>query len=106
MPLYQPEGSVDPANLPMCSHDWFIQQGTAVLEASTTAASECLAKDSGIKGVPLLSSLNTLNFPFSFPLNFMHLIFKNLIPNLIKHYTRMFKDLDSGTEDYELPKDV
>jgi hypothetical protein len=106
VPLYRPEGSVDPANLPMRSHNRFIQQGTAVLEASTTAAGERLAKDSGIKGVPLLSSLGTLNFPFSFPLDFMHLIFENLIPNLIKHYTGTFKDLDSGAEDYELPKDV
>jgi hypothetical protein len=106
VPLYRLEGSIDPGNLPMRSHDRFIQQGTAVLEVATNAAAERLAKDSGIKGVPLLSSLNTLNFPFSFPLDFMHLIFENLIPNLVKHYTGTFKDLDSGVEDYELPKDV
>jgi hypothetical protein len=66
---------------------------------------ETLTKESGIKGIPLLSSLNTLNFPFSFPLNFMHLIFENLIPNLILHYTGTFEKLDSGTEDYKLPKE-
>jgi len=76
------------------------------LEATTTAAAERLAKDSGIKGIPLLASLNSLNFPFSFPLDFMHLIFENLIPNLVRHYTGTFKDLDSGIEDYELPKEV
>jgi hypothetical protein len=106
VPLYRPEGSVDPANLPMHSHDRFIQQGTAVLEVTTNTVAERLAKDSGIKGVPLLSSLNTLDFPFSFPLDFMHLIFENLVPNLVKHYTGTFKDLDSGVEDYELPKEV
>ena len=106
VPLYRPEGSVDPANLPMRSHERFIQQGTAVLEANTSTAAERLAKDSSIKGVPLLSSLNTLDFPFSFPLDFMHLIFENLIPNLVRHYTGTFKDLDSGNEDYELPKEV
>ena len=90
----------------MRSHDKFIEQGTAVLEASTNAEAERLTKDSGIKGVPLLTSLNSLNFPFSFPLNFMHLIFKNLIPNLIRHYTGTFKDLDSGIEDYQLSKEV
>ena len=105
VPLYRPDGSVDPTNLPMRSHDKFIKQGTSVLEASTNAAAEQLVKDSGIKGVPLLASLNTLNFPFSFPLDFMHLIFENLIPNLVKHYTGTFKDLDSGTEDYELLKE-
>lgn len=104
VPLYRPEGSVDPANLPMRSHNKFIEQGTSVLEAPTTATAEQLAKDSGIKGVSILASLNTLNFPFSFPLDFMHLIFENLIPNLVRHYTGTFKELNSGTEDYELSK--
>ena len=104
--LYQPEGSIDPANLPMCSHDKFIWQGTEVLEASTNAEAECLAKDSGIKGVPLLWFLNTLNFPFSFPFEFMHLIFENLFPNLVRHYTGTFKNLDSGIEDYGLMKEA
>ena len=90
----------------MCSHDRFIQQGTEVLEVSTTAEAEHLAKDSGIKGVPLLSSLNMLDFPLSFSLDFMHLFFKNLIPNLIKHYTGTFKDLDSGVKDYKLSKEA
>jgi hypothetical protein len=31
----------------------------------------------------------------------MHLIFENLIPNLLQHYTGDFKGLDSGTESYE-----
>ena len=106
VPLYRPEGSIDLVNLPMRSHDKFIQQGTEVLEASTSTAAERLAKDSGIKGVPLLSSLNTLNFPFSFPFEFIHLIFENLFPNLVRHYTRTFKNLNSGIKDYELMKEV
>ena len=106
VPLYRQEGSIDPANLPMRSHDKFIRQGMEVLEARTNAEAERLAKDSGIKGVPLLSSLNTLNFPFSFPFEFMHLIFENLFPNLVRHYTGTFKDLDSGVEDYELTNEV
>ena len=36
----------------------------------------------------------------------MHLIFENLIPNLVAHYTGTFKDLDSGVEDYKLSKEV
>lgn len=106
VPLYRPDGSVDPANLPMRSHDKFLKQGASVLEAPTNVAAERLAKDSGIKGVSLLASLNTLNFPFSFPLDFMHLIFENLIPNLVRHYTGTFKELDSGVEDYELSAEV
>jgi hypothetical protein len=36
----------------------------------------------------------------------MHLIFENLVPNLIRHYTGDFKGLDTGTESYDLPKSV
>ena len=36
----------------------------------------------------------------------MHLIFENLVPNLIWHYTGDFKGLNAGTESYELPKSV
>ena len=97
--LYWPEGSIDPANFPMHSHDKFIQQGMEVLEVRTNAEAKHLTKHSGIKGVPLLLSLNTLNFPFSFPFKFMYLIFKNLFPNLVRHYTGTFKDLNSGVED-------
>jgi hypothetical protein len=32
----------------------------------------------------------------------MHLIFENLIPNLVGHYTGTFKDLDCDTEHYVL----
>ena len=90
----------------MCSHDKFLKQGALVLEAPTNVAAKWLAKDSGIKGIPLLSSLNMLNFPFSFPLDFMHLIFENLIPNLIRQCTGTFKDLDSGIENYTLLSEV
>lgn len=35
-----------------------------------------------IKGLPLLTALTSLSFPLSFPYNFMHLIWYNLIVNL------------------------
>ena len=50
-----------------------------------------------IKGVPLLSLVSTLTLPTSFPLNF---IFKNLVPNLVAHYTSDFKGLDTSAEEY------
>ena len=53
-----------------------------------------------------MSLLGLIDLPHSFPFNFMHLIFENLIPNLIHHYTSDFKDLNCGTEDYQLPKSL
>ena len=46
------------------------------------------------------------SFPVSFPYNFMHLIWGNLIPNLILLWTRNFKDLDHDNEGYVLAPKV
>ena len=64
------------------------------------ATHEWLAKEHGIKGIPVLSSISSISFPFSFPFNFMHLIWENLIPNLIEFWTGEFKDLDYEGEGY------
>jgi len=58
----------------------------------------------GIKGIPLLSSLTSLSFPASFPYDFMHLIWANLIPNFILLWTGKFKDFEHQNEDYLLLK--
>ncbi|KAG8748748.1 hypothetical protein FRC12_013808 [Ceratobasidium sp. 428] len=36
----------------------------------------------------------------------MHLLFENLVPNMIKHWTGEFKKLDQGTGNYQLSKEV
>ena len=57
---------------------------------------EELAKAYGIKGVSILSALGSLRFPQSFPYDFMHLIWENLIPNLILFWTGCYKGMDEG----------
>jgi hypothetical protein len=105
VPLVRPDGSVSPADLPMRSHVMFIKQANQVLAAETINEAGELAKEYGIKGLSVLSGLGSLNFPLSFPFDFMHLIFENLIPNLVRHYTGTFKNLDCGIEDYQIPQD-
>jgi hypothetical protein len=70
--------------------------------AKSGAGANVLAKEYGIKGTPLLSYIHSLSFPLSFPYDFMHLIWENLIPNLILHWTGQFKGLDEGSEAYQL----
>jgi hypothetical protein len=96
----------DPQNLPMRTHDEFMAQAAEVEGQRTKAASERMAKQYGIKGVPMLSRLGSLSFPKSTPYDFMHLIFENLLPNLVAHWTGNFKGLDDGEEEYELAKTV
>jgi hypothetical protein len=59
----------------------------------------------GIKGVPLLSALGSLRFPQSFPYDFMHLVWENLIPNLILFWSGCYKGMDEG-QPYVLNPDI
>ena len=71
-------------------------QAKTVESAPTETQREELAKASGIKGVPLLSDLGSLRFPQSFPYDFMHLIWENLIPNLVLFWSGHYKGMDNG----------
>ena len=93
------DGSYNPSVLPLRDPKTFMKQAERVQSAPTAAESEWLATDRDIKGVPLLSGLCSLSFPTSFPYNFMHLIWTNLISNLILLWTSKFKDLDHDGED-------
>ena len=92
----------NPADLPSHSHADFLNTARAVQMATTTAQSNTLAKNSGIKGIPILSYLPSLFFPDSFPYDFMHLIFENVMKNLILLWTGQFKGLDEGSGNYHL----
>ena len=96
----------DPRNLPLRTHASFLAQAAAVDAAITNVNADHLAKTYGIKGRPLLSFLNSLSFPCCFPYDFMHLIWENLIKNLVLLWTGEFKGLDEGNESYELTRTV
>jgi len=77
-----------------------LEQESAVKTAPTNSACKELVKLYGTKGIPVLSSLSLLSFPSSFSFDFMHLIWENLIPNLILFWTGEFKDLDHLEKGY------
>jgi len=106
VPLHREEGACDPHALQYRDHHRFIRHTKEVIMAGTVTESNQLSREYGIKGLPCLFLLGSVSFPTSFPFDFMHLIFENLVPNLIRHYTGDFKGLDSGTESYDLPKSV
>lgn len=96
----------DPLALPSRTHTELLKQATEVETAITNAEADRLAKTYGIKGTPILSYLDSLAFPGSFPYDFMHLIWENLVKNLILHWTGEFKGLDDGTESYQLSQAI
>ena len=74
--------------------------------ALSNADVEDLAKKYGIKGIPVLSYIPSLNFPASFPYDFMHLIWENLVKNLVLHWMGKFKGLDDSNESYSFLKAI
>jgi hypothetical protein len=92
----------DPLDLPLRTHDEFLEQARKVQFAESSAAEDRLSKQYGIKGVPILSTLSSLFFPHSFPYDFMHLIYENVIKNLVLLWTGNYKGLDEGSGDYTL----
>ncbi|KAF7325517.1 hypothetical protein MKEN_00400800 [Mycena kentingensis (nom. inval.)] len=103
VPAHRPGGhSYDPGDLPLRTHDEFIDNAVAVDAAATDADAKRLAKDTGINGLPILATLSSLSFPASFGHDLMHLIPENLVKNLLDLWSGEFKNLDTGKEDYEL----
>ena len=96
----------DAHNLPMRSHEEILAQATEVQDAFTNTRAEELSKAYGINGISILFYLPSVSFPTCFPYDFMHLLWENLIPNLILLWSGNFKGLDQGTESYEIPKAV
>lgn len=100
-PLHRAEGpSVDPLSLPIRTHQDCLRTGLDVLHAPSENARSNLATMYGIKGVSLLARLPSVSIPASFPIDIMHLVWINLIPQLIHLWTGDFNELGSGTEKY------
>ena len=102
-PLHRSEGlSFDPLNLPIRTHAETLRQGYEVLQAPNDTARSNLATDCGVKGVSLLARLSSMSIPASFPVEIMHMVWINLIPQLAELWTRQFNGLDDGIESYAI----
>jgi Transposase family tnp2 len=96
----------DAYDLPLRTHSEMLAQGREVQLAATTTESNRLSKAYGVKGLPILSYLTSVSLPRSFPYDFMHLLWENVIPNLVLLWTGDFKGVDEGCESYKLRKVV
>ena len=108
------QGSTDPsivkiydgAALPLRGHEEIRTQGEHVEATLVKSRREALAKEYGVKGVSILFNLSSLTFPTCFPYDFMHLIWENVIKNLILLWTGDFKGLDEGSGCYQIDTTV
>ncbi|QRW11694.1 Transposase family Tnp2 protein [Ceratobasidium sp. AG-Ba] len=104
IPLRRPDHPIPhpPHELPMRSHAEFLNDLQAIEAAPTTVAREFLQKDLGINSRSIFASLKSIDLSSSFPYDIMHLLFENLVPNMLKYWTGKFKWLDQGNGNYEI----
>ncbi|KAG8740309.1 hypothetical protein FRC11_000297 [Ceratobasidium sp. 423] len=74
--------------------------------APTLARRKELAKEFGLNSRSIFAHLRSIDLATCAPYDTMHLLFENLVPNMIKHWTGKFKGLGKGSGDYELTKEV
>jgi hypothetical protein len=96
----------DANNLPLRTHNGIIAQANEIETSRMQTAAYDLSIAYGIKGSSIFLYLSSMSFPLSFPFDFMHLIWENVVKNLILLWTGHYKGLDQGTEQYELSKAI
>ncbi|KAB5588211.1 Transposase family Tnp2 protein [Ceratobasidium theobromae] len=89
-----------PEDLPMRSHHYFLAHYNELESATDTR--DDIAKMWGIKGEPIFSRLGSVDLSTIAPYDIMHLLFENLVPNMVQHWTGKFKGLDQGSGSYQL----
>ncbi|CAE6454697.1 unnamed protein product [Rhizoctonia solani] len=86
----------------------FAARAIYVEGAKNDADEDRRSRETGINGLSPLARISSLSFPVSFPHDFMHLIFENIIPTLFDLWTRggNFATFGTGDENYLLHPDV
>jgi hypothetical protein len=98
----------DPLDLPRRTHAEYIAQAIYVGTAKNDSQQILRGRETGISGLSSLARLSSIEFPGSFPHDFMHAMFENVVPTLIDIWTHAdkFSAFGTGKEDYVLDKDV
>ena len=66
------------------------------------AAKERIAKETGIRGLPGLHRVGSLDYARSAPWEWFHILLENIIPNLVDLWTGQFKGLDIGDNKFKI----
>lgn len=85
----------DPLNLPLRDHATFLRDASDAAAAPSKAEHNRRSRKHGINGISILSRLPTINFPLSFPIDFMHLVFENAVPTLVNLIGGLVRNLNN-----------
>jgi hypothetical protein len=86
----------------MRTHNLFLRHYTEIEALPAGAERNRITQGCGINSRSVFAQLKSIDMSCAAPYDIMHLLFENLVPNLIKLWTGKFKGLDQGTGDYEL----
>ncbi|CAA7270366.1 unnamed protein product [Cyclocybe aegerita] len=97
----------DASKLPLRTHQDWAETDKLLKEACTKTAWEEIVQDTGIKGMPALTRVGSLNYGRGMPWDYMHLLLENVVKNLFFLWRGSFKTL-TGEEDqpYVIPKHI
>ncbi|KAG8693758.1 hypothetical protein FRC11_002690, partial [Ceratobasidium sp. 423] len=96
---------IPPDQLVMRTHELFLAHYNALEAAPNNTARKRIMQDFGVNSRPVFTRLKSIDLAACAPYDAMHLLFENLVPNMIRLWTGKFKGLDQGTGDYELDPD-
>lgn len=103
---YVPLLKRDPSTIPSRNHGDWADISEQISHAHLKKDKEEIAKKSGIKGMPVLTRVNSLDYAKGLPWDFMHLLFENIVKNLVYLWMGRFKGLDAGKESYIIPPHI
>ncbi|CAE6541180.1 unnamed protein product [Rhizoctonia solani] len=92
-------------DLPLRDHQQVLDQLTKIEAASTQAQRKQLTREYGLNSRSIFAYLRSIDLATCAPYDAMHLLFENLIPNMIRHWIGKFKGLDQGSGTYQLRKE-
>lgn len=97
----------DSAALPRRTHQDFLDALEHISEAEQfgKAYKRTIQQHYGIKSMPALSRVNTLDFGRSIPWEWLHLFGANLVPHMISIWTGQYKNQDEGTGTYQFSQE-
>jgi Transposase family tnp2 len=93
----------DPLNLPLRTHESWAEVTAQIAIAPLVKDRKEIAMQSGIKGMPALKRVGSIDYARGVPWDFMHLLFENVVKNLVYLWMGKFKGLDAGKEDFIIP---
>lgn len=96
----------DPRELPMRKHEHWEIVTQKIANAPNKTKQNEIAMRCGIKGMPALRRVGSMDYARGIPWDYMHLLLENVIQNLVKLWMGRYKGLDSGKEDFIIPDEI